>query len=188
MTRAQVVRLTVLTACIYAFSMYMQKGTWIFPFPLYEAAMLAALIALYAVDRKTPGPTGVLAFSWAALQVCASDFILEFFLGSEHADWFYGNRVPDYVLLVFLAVFSAWGAIVALKLRKQLLKLIALGCCLTFPVLFFYGEYLWAALPLLVQLVCLYADEREATIHRNILFLFTFFFLSKYGTLVLLGE
>jgi hypothetical protein len=188
MTREQVVRLTILTACIYAFSMYMQKGTWIFPFPLYETAMLAAMAALYITDRKSPGVTGFLAFLWAALQLFASDFILEFFISSKNAEWFYANRITDYVLLAFLAVFTTWAAVVALNLQRQLFKVIAAVCCLAFPVLFFYGEYLWATAPLTGLLICLYADEREASIHRNILFLFTFFFLSKYLTLVLLAH
>jgi hypothetical protein len=188
MTREQVVRLTILTACIYAFSMYMQKGTWIFPFPLYESAMLAAMIALYIVGRTAPGIIGFLALSWSVLQLCTSDFILEFFITSENADWFFANRITDYVLLAFLVIFTSWAAIVALSLRKQAVKLIALLCCLAFPVLFFYGEYLWAIAPLTGLLVCLYADQREASIHRDILFLFTFFFLSKYLTLIFLGE
>lgn len=188
MTREHVVRITILTACIFAFSMYMQKGTWIFPFPLYESAMLAALIALYIVDRQHPRITGFLALFWAIVQLCVSDFILDSILDAEQAEWFYGNRIRDYVLLGFLVVFAAWGTLVSLQLRKTVWKLAALAGCLVFPVLFFYGEYLWAMVPLVGWLVCLFADEQEATIHRNILFLFTFFFLSKYLTLVLLGE
>jgi hypothetical protein len=188
MTREHVVRLTILTACIFGFSMYMQKGTWIFPFPLYEGAMLAAMIALYLTDRKNPGITGVLAFTWGLLQLLASGFLLEFFVKGEDAVQFYETLTVDYLLLGFAAVFLLWGVLISLKMHRLPLKLLAIAGCFGFFTAFLFSAYLWAMIPLLVWLVSLFLDEKEATIHRNILFLFTFFFLSKYGTILLMGN
>lgn len=183
MTREHVVRLTVLTACIFGFSIYMQKGTWIFPFPLYEIAMLAAILGLFIVDRQRPSVTSLLAVTWALLQLSASDFILEFFVSGENADWFFESLVTDYLLLGFSLVFLAWGCLISSKLRKMALLTIAVLSCIAFTVCFIFNEYLWAMLPLVIWLVALFLDRKEATIHRDILFLFTFFFLSKYLTL-----
>jgi hypothetical protein len=188
MTREHVVRLTILTACIFGFSMYMQKGTWIFPFPLYEGAMLVAMIALYIVDRKNPGIVGLFAFTWGLLQLVASDFLLEFFVKGENAARFYETLTTDYLLLGFAAIFLTWGVLVSLKMHKTPLKILAISSCFGFFVAFVFNAYLWAMIPLLLWLVSLFFDEKEATIHRNILFLFAFFFLSEHGTIALLGR
>jgi hypothetical protein len=195
MTREHVVRFTVLTACIFGFSMYMQKGTWIFPFPLYEGAMLAAVLALYIVDRKKPGILGFLAILWAFLQVCASDFILEFFIRAEDAASFYESLITDYLLLSFAVFFLLWGVLVSLKLHRMPLKLLAVAGCFGFFAAFIFNAYLWAMIPLSIWLASLFFDEKdpvtglpETTIHRNVLFLFTFFFFSKYLTIALLGN
>lgn len=187
MTREHIVRLTILTACIFGFSIYMQKGTWIFPFPLYELAMLAAIIALFIVERQRPSVTGLLALTWALLQLSASEFILEFFVSGEQAQWLFESLITDYLLLGFSFAFLVWGMLICWKLPNVLQAIGGTLCCLVFTGCFVFNEYLWAMFPLVTWLLILFLSKREATIHRNILFLFTFFFLSKHLTLFFLA-
>jgi len=188
MTREHVVRLTVLTACIFAFSIYMQKGTWIFPFPLYEAALLPAVIALYVVDKKRPGITGILAIIWSLLQLCASQFVLEFFINDRNFEWFYESLITDYLLLFFVLILMVWGWVVSFGLGKILYRAMSWLAIAAFTACFILNAYYWAMLPLVVWLTVWIVAEREASIHRNILFLFTFFFLSKHLTLLFMGS
>jgi len=187
MTREQVVRLTILTACIFGFSIYMQKGTWVFPFPMYELSLLGALIALYIVDKKKPGITGGLAFIWAILHLTTSQFVLEFFFDDHDFQRFYESAVPDFLLLGFSAVFLVWGILISLKSQKLALQVFGIIGCVAFITCFVLNAYLWAMIPLVGWLMLLVIAEKEGTIHRNILFLFTFFFLSKHLTLFWMG-
>lgn len=183
MTRERVVVLTILTACIYGFSNYMQKGTWIFPFPLYELATLAAVIALLIVDKKKPGFAEGLALVWALLQVGTSAFVQEIFLTEESAEVFFGKSIPDYFLLGFVVFFFAWSIVVAWKLKRLAWRVGALACAGGFMTLFLLSQDVWAIAPLTGWLVCHFIDEKEGSIHRDILLLFTFFFASKALTL-----
>jgi hypothetical protein len=183
MTRERVVTLTILTACIYGFSNYMQKGTWIFPFPLYELATLVAVIALLIVNKKKPGFAEGLALVWALLQIGTSAFVQEIFLTEETAKVFFGKSIPEYFLMGFTAFFFAWSVVVAWKLKQLLLRIAALFCAAGFMTFFLLSMDLWAIVPLVGWLVCHFVDEKEGSIDRNMLFLFTFFFASKTLTL-----
>lgn len=191
MTREQVVRLTILTACIFGFSIYMQKGTWVFPFPMYELSMLVALMALYFIDKK-PGIIGVLAFLWALLQLSTSQFVLEFFFDDQDFILFYDSSLPDFLILSFVLVFLSWGILISLKLQQFIFRILGIIGCVVFISSYFVGAmlehaFLWAMIPLVGWLILLILDEKEGTIHRNILFLFTFFFISKHLTLFWMG-
>ena len=191
MTREQVVRLAVLTACIFGFSIYMQKGTWVFPFPMYELSLLGALIALYFIDKK-PGIIGFFAFTWGLLQLSTSQFALEFFFDDNDFNRFYDSAIPDFLLLGFVVVFLVWGILISLALHKKSLRISGIIACIIFVCSFFASTlidhvFLWAMIPLVGWLILLMIDEKEGTIHRNILFLFTFFFISKHLTLFWMG-
>jgi hypothetical protein len=188
MTREHVVRLTILTACIFGFSIYMQKDTWIFPFPLYEVSMLAAIVLLYIADRKMPDLIGFTAIGWAVFQLIASDFILEFFLTERNFQWFEESFFIDYLLLGFALVFLVWGLFVSWQWKNLSLRVTGMLMVTGFVGCFIFNSYLIAIAPLVAWLACFYADNKEASIHRNIVFLFTFFFLSKHLTLALMVE
>ena len=188
MTREHVVRLTILTACIFGFSIYMQKDTWVFPFPLYEISMLISIVLLYIADRRMPDMIGFTAIAWAIFQLIASDFILEFFITLDNVQWFEESLFIDYLLLGFAIVFLVWGVVVSWQWQKLWLRLTGMLLVAGFVTCFVFNSYLWAMIPLVAWLVCFYLDRKEATIHRNIVFLFTFFFLSKYLTLALMVE
>lgn len=183
MTREKVVRLTLLTACIFGFSIYMQKGTWIFPFPLYESAMFAAIVLLYIADKRPPQMAGALALLWALLQLAASPFILEFFVSDRNFQWLAESSFSDFLLLGFILVFVTWGLHVSLKMKHPFWRLLALPSVAAFGICFFMNSYLPATIPLIVWLLCFYASEKSASIHRNIVFVFAFFFLTKHLTL-----
>ena len=192
MTREQVVRLTLLTACIFGFSIYMQKGTWVFPFPMYELSMLVALIALYFIDKK-PGIIGVLAFTWTLLQLSTSQFVLEFFFDDQDFILFYDSALPDFLILGFVLVFLCWGILISLKLHQLIFRILGIIGCVLFISSYFASDFLdhaflWAIIPLVGWFILLMLDEKEGTIHRNILFLFTFFFISKHLTLFWMGS
>ena len=143
MTREQVVRLTILTACIFGFSIYMQKGTWVFPFPMYELSLLGALIVLYIVDKKKPGVAGLLAFTWAILQLTTSQFALEFFFDDNDFQRFYDSAIPDFLLLGFALIFLIWGILISLKLKKITLRIFGILGCVAFVSCFVLNAYLW---------------------------------------------
>jgi hypothetical protein len=188
MTREHVVRLTILTACIFGFSIYMQKDTWIFPFPLYEISMLIAIVMLYIADRKMPDLIGFTAIGWAVFQLIASDFVLEFFINERNFHWFEESLFIDYLLLGFALVFLVWGLLVTWQWKELSLRVTGMLLVAGFVGCFIFNSYLIAMAPLVAWLVCFYADSKEASIHRNIVFLFTFFFLTKHLTLAFMAE
>lgn len=188
MTRAHVVRITVLTACVYAFSIYMQKGTWIFPIPLYELALFPAIIALYIAGKERPGAAGILALSWSFLHLVASQFVLEFFLDDDGLRWFYDHFVSDYLLLLYILLFTVWSWVISLKAGTMWPGVISGLAATVFAACFVLGSPYWAMIPLVLFFVMRMFTDKDASVHRNILFLFTFFYLSRYLTLYFLGS
>lgn len=183
MARENVVRLTILTACIFAFSIYTQKGTWVFPFPLYESAMVLAIIALLIADKKRPGPLAYLALLWSLLQLAVSDFILEFIVNEENIDWFMNSLYLDLLQLSSWIFFFGWGIVAVFNFGKRSTKIGGIVLLTTFVGLVLNNAFVLAIFPLAGWLILFFTDRKEASLERHIAFLFTFFFLSKYLTL-----
>lgn len=183
MARENVVRLTILTACIFAFSIFTQKGTWVFPFPLYESGMVLAIIALLIADKKRPGPLAYMALLWSLLQLAVSDFVLEFIINEKNIDWFLNSPYLDLLQLFSWIFFYCWGIAVVFNFEKMPTKIAGIVLLTAFVALVLSNAFILSVFPLVGWLVLFFADRKEATLERQIAFLFTFFFLSKYLTL-----
>ena len=183
MARENVVRLIILTACIFAFSIYMQKGTWVFPFPLYESAMVFAVVALLIADKKRPTFLGAMALIWSLLQLAVSDFILEFVINENTIDWFLNSLYLDLLHLTSWLFFFFWGIASVIQFRTLSTKIAGITLLTTFVVLVVQNLFFPAIFPLVLWLILFFTDRKEATLERQIAFLFTFFFSSKYLTI-----
>lgn len=183
MARENVVRLTILTACIFAFGIYWQKGTWVFPFPLYETAMVIAIISLLIADKKRPSALGLLAVTWSLLQLFVSDFILEFVVSEKNIRWFLESAYLDILQLISWGVFLLWGAWTMSRFKNVSLLVTGIIALLGFLALVLTNNQILATIPLVIWLIVLFTERKETTLERQILFLFTFFFLSKYLTI-----
>lgn len=183
MARENVVRITILTACIFAFGIYWQKGTWVFPFPLYETAMVIAIISLLIADKKRPSSLGLLALTWSLLQLLASDFILEFIVSEKNIDWFLESAYLDILQLISWGVFLLWGIWAMSRFKNVSLLATGIVTLLGFLSLVLTNNLILATIPLTICLLVFFTERKEATLERQILLLFTFFFLSKYLTI-----
>lgn len=183
MARENVVRLTILTACIFAFSIYWQKGTWVFPFPLYESAMVIAVISLLIADKKRPSLLAIMALTWSILQLVVSDFILEFIVNEKNIDWFLKSSYLELLDVTSWLFFYFWGVATVIQFRQTLTKVAGIALLTVFIALVLQGYCVLGTIPLVVWLILFFVDKKEASLERQIAFLFTFFFLSKYLTI-----
>ena len=188
MARENVVRLTILTACIFAFSIYWQKGTWVFPFPLYESAMAIAIVSLLIADKKRPSLLGIMALTWSLLQLAVSDFILEFIVNKDNINWFIKSGFLEMLEVASWLFFYFWGIVSVIRFRQTLTKVAGIVLLTTFIALVLQGFFVLGIIPLVLWLLLFFADRKEASLERQITFLFTFFFLSKYLTLYFMGH
>lgn len=120
MASSRIAMLYVLTACMYAFSMFMQRDLWLFPFPLFRMAFPFVMLAMLVADRSKWNKLDGVMLLWGTLLLASSNYTLQLFF-SEH--YFLTHKsifgwYSSIVLLLFALVFFTWQLAISWKSKR----------------------------------------------------------------------
>jgi hypothetical protein len=181
MTSQRIALLAMLTACMYAFSIYMQHDIWLFPFGLFRVGLFVVFILMLVAEKKAPTLPDFLVLAWTALFAISSNFILQFFFGEksflEHhseielfTSW---TLLGFAVILLFWQVRMAWSS----EGWKRWMQLVG---GLSFFYCMITNDFRWVLFPVLLWFIALRWNETAPDTHRSIASVFLFIIASTY--------
>ena len=187
MSSERVGSLTILTACLYAFTQYLQNGIWIFPFVLYKIGLFLAIILMFIADKRKLKITEWLALGWSFALVLSSKFFLQFFVREQHMRAFSRGLFVDVMLLLFCLLFLVWAVIVSLRIPNRTARGLGVFFAVALGGAFLMNLYIWAAIQLIGWLFCIFQERDRTPTHFNIITLFAFLYFSAWITGAYLG-
>ena len=120
----RVIALAILTIFIYAFSILLQKGAFIFPFPLNEIIFFISAIAIAIQQYKNDKLLSVLFPIVGFTFVLSSEFYWAIFYNSQQMEVFSNSLVTDLFKIIFyLGVIS----LIYLSFKELKSKLVEIG-------------------------------------------------------------
>lgn len=118
MTReARTLFLGTLTLIVYSVSIFINQGSFIFPFPLNEFIFLAIAAQFFWWNRNGNKLAGVLSVSAAICGVLSTQFFWSFLYGPENMIDFMEGLTTDYFLLGFYILVLIGG--IATMIRQK---------------------------------------------------------------------
>ncbi|MCJ8292496.1 MAG: hypothetical protein HRT58_05135 [Crocinitomicaceae bacterium] len=147
MTReARALFLSMLTLVVYAVSIFISQGSFIFPFPLNEFIFLGISAQFFWWNRLGNKWAGSIAIVAGICAVLSKQFFWTFLYSTEAMEFFMDSLITDYCLLAFY-VLVLIGAIATMIRQK---KGIALLFSAFFVLAFISGVFYNHALLLLL--------------------------------------
>ncbi len=118
MTReARTIFLSILTWVIFATSIFLNQGSFIFPFPLNEFILLAVTIQFFVWHSKSNVLAGILAIFAGIVGVMGTQFFWTFFYAPVEMEKFMSGLTTDYFQITYF--FLVLIAIVASILKQK---------------------------------------------------------------------
>ncbi len=198
MISERIVLLAVLTAGMYGISIYMDGGTFVFPFGLYKPGILLVAIILLIANRKKPGlPEITLLISGIAL-AASSTFILQFFISDSE---FEQNEqavreFSAWLFLTFVLFFFFWQILLAMEDKTifrwlQIANASAMMLCLVMGTISeaASGEmFVWLIVPTLMWLLSVFFNRTPNPLHKSMAGLFGFVIGSSWVSALFFGQ
>lgn len=181
MTSDRIALLSILTACMYAFSIFMQSHTWLFPFGLFRIGLFIVFILMLLAERKKPRWEDVLVLSWAALFAVSSNFILQFFF-SEQAYTIHQLSIElftSWALFGFAFLLLAWQMLLAWR-TDGWTRWAQIAGGLGFFSCMLLNDFRLVCLPVALWFVALKVRPVASAAHQSIATVFFFIVLSAY--------
>jgi hypothetical protein len=134
MTAQRIALLSILTTCMFGFSIYMQNGQFILPFPLFRIGLLGIVIALFITEKKQLIRSDWFLFAWSFCLAISSHFLLEIVF-NEATMLQYKSEIEQFsaiTLLLFACFFFLWQLMQLTSFRSFEQWLIILGAGMFF--------------------------------------------------------
>jgi hypothetical protein len=134
MTAQRIALLSILTTCMFGFSIYMQNGQFILPFPLFRIGLLGIVIALFITEKKQLIRSDWFLFAWSFCLAISSHFLLEIVF-NEATMLQYKSDIEQFsaiALLLFACFFFLWQLMQLTSFRSFEQWLIILGAGMFF--------------------------------------------------------
>lgn len=130
--------LGILTLVVYATSIFISQGSFIFPFPLNEFIFLAVSSQFFLWNRGGNKLAGILTTTAGICAVLSTQFFWTFIYGPENMMEFMESLTTDYFLIGFYALVLISGIATILRQKKGM----ALLFSAFFILAFISGVYL----------------------------------------------
>ncbi|MGV3609468.1 MAG: hypothetical protein ACO1N0_00870 [Fluviicola sp.] len=198
MISERIVLLAILTAGMYGISIYMDGGTFVFPFGLYKPGILLVAISLLIANRKKPGlPEITLIISGIAL-AASSIFVLQFFISDSE---FEQNEkavreFSAWMFLAFVLFFFFWQILLAIQDKTifrwlQIANAIAMMLCLVMGTVYEVASremFIWLIVPTTMWLFSVFLNRTPNPLHKSMAGLFGFVILSCWFSALFFGQ
>ena len=126
----RVIALAILTIFIYAFSILLQKGAFIFPFPLNEIIFFISALAISFHQFKKEKILSVLFPVVGCLCVLSSEFYWAIFFNAQQMEAFSNSLATDLFKIFF---FIGLISLICFSFKEMKNKLVSIG--LVFSIL-----------------------------------------------------
>lgn len=188
MTSERIALLSALTACMFAFSIYMQNNLFLLPFGLFKIGLFVAFILMLINERKRPVIGDWLVLIWTLLFSGTSKFILQFFFNEQAFEQGYDTIEFGTSLLLIAGsiVFFAWSIWMVYPLKNAiqgLLLVAGLGAL----ICFLSNSYAFLILPVILGIVGVSLHKELPNHHRSFYYLFGFVVVSTWISAYFLG-
>ncbi len=115
---ARALFLGILTLVVYATSIFISQGSFIFPFPLNEFIFLAISLQFFWWNRRGNKLAGIIAITAGICAVLSTQFFWTFIYGPENMMHFMDGLATDYFLLGFYALVLIGGLATMIRQKK----------------------------------------------------------------------
>lgn len=102
--------LAIVTTCMFGFSIYMQNGQFILPFPLFRIGLFGVVISMFFAEKHQLKRSDWFLLAWTFCLAISSHFLLEICL-SEAQMIHYKPEINQFTaisLLLFACFFFCW--------------------------------------------------------------------------------
>ncbi len=173
--------LAILTTCMFAFSIYLQNGIWLFPFGLFKIGLFIVTIIVLVNQRKRFSLIDGLLVVWTGFLALSSHFVFEFFVREQtfETNNEFLSGISSLLFFVFTIGFFVWQILIAFQSENwrkwlQLVSAIALFVC------FLSNEFVWIIIPTLIWLIAIYRYSKISEVSQAVGILFTFIVVSSW--------
>ena len=186
MTReARTLFLSILTLTVYAVFIFIDQGSFVFPFPLNEFILLAISAQFFWWNRTGNRWVGILTVVAGVCAVLSNQFFWMFFYDHESMTIFMEGVTTDYFQLAFYSLILIGGVVTMIRQKK--------GTALLFSALFvlsfIYGAFLNSPMLLFLAFGCMVASTQlsKVFVPYHLLWILLFF-LEFTKVLMILSE
>lgn len=110
--------LSILTLVVYATSIFISQGSFVFPFPLNEFILFAVSAQFFWWNRERNKFAGILAVVSGLFAVLSTQFFWTFIYGPEKLIYFMDSLVTDYFLIGFYVLVVIAGIATMMRQKK----------------------------------------------------------------------
>lgn len=187
MTSERIVLLSILTACIYATTIFAESGVFLLPFGLFKPALFLIAAILVIVNKQFGWQELLLLLATFALAL-SSNIVLQIFISHsyylEHQSGI--ELFISWAMLSFTVFLFAWQVLIAWKDKTQfrwlqiINGLVMLACIWT-------ELYVWFIVPTLMWIMSVFLSRNENSLHKSFAGLYGFVIVSCWVSGVFFG-
>jgi hypothetical protein len=189
MTSERIVLLTILTACIYATTIFAETGTFILPFGIYKPALFVVALVLMIVNKRF-GLSEWVLLAATLLLILSSKFVMQLMLSQEQSL----EHLAGIELFVSLSLigstllFLTWQVLLAWEDKTQFRWLQIINAVVMLTCIWM-NLYAWLIVPTLMWLMSVFLSRNQNPMHKSFAGLFGFVIVSTWiSGLVFGGE
>lgn len=170
MSSQRIVFLTILTAFLYALTLFFETGVFLFPFGIFKPALFVAALILIINERKLKLPEWLLLFATCLLSF-SSKFLIQICLPNYETTGIDIELITSLALIGFGLVFLAWQINIALP-EKSIYRLLQLVNAFVMSACLFTNQWTWYLVPSLMWVMSVYLSKNVPTLHKSFAFLY----------------
>lgn len=187
MTSERIVLLSILTACIYAITIFAESGMFILPFGVFKPALFALAVLLIIVNKR---------FGWQEISLLLATFsltlssklLLQLMLSDETLNT-HRPEVETFIsfsLLAFTLFLFLWQVLIAWEDKTQF-RWLQIVNALVMLTCIWMNMYAWLIVPTLMWLMSVFLSRNNNPMHKSFAGLFGFVVLSTWVSGLIFG-
>lgn len=187
MTNERIVLLSILTACIYAITIFAESGMFILPFGVFKPALFALAVLLTIVNKR---------FGWQEISLLLATFSLtlssKLFLQLLISDETLHTHRPEvetfisFSLIAFTLFLFLWQVLIAWEDKTQF-RWLQIVNALVMLTCIWMSMYAWLIVPTLMWLMSVFLSRNKNPMHKSFAGLFGFVVLSTWISGLIFG-
>jgi len=188
MTSERIVLLSILTACIYATTIFAESGVFLLPFGLFKPALFLIAAILVIVNKRFGWQELMLLLATFSLTL-SSNVVLQIFISQSY---YLKHQLEiklfiSWALLSFTIFLFVWQVLIAWKDKTQfrwlqmINGLVMLACIWT-------ELYIWLIVPTMMWLMSVFLSRNENPMHKSMAGLLGFVIISSWCSALYFGK
>jgi hypothetical protein len=187
MTSERIVLLSILTACIYAITIFMESGVFLLPFGLFKPALFIIALSLAIVNKRFGWQEITLLLATLALAL-SSKFFLQFVISHErmHTSQVEIETFVSFSLIAATLFLLTWQVLIAWEDRTQFRWLQIINAVVMLTCIWM-NMYVWLIVPTLMWLMSVFLSRNQNPMHKSFAGLLGFVIVSSWISGLIFG-